>query len=145
MLVRVIRVFFISLSDDSIYKCGCDQAMGCLRASMITVTVMYPTTRLIMKIILIIGRHRDRARSRRLCHGVQRRAARRRRDRIDSHRSTVPRHPRCGGNIGASLPIPTTQAYFYPCSSMQEESSLDAQKRIAREFYDTVEDIPLDE
>jgi myo-inositol-1(or 4)-monophosphatase len=27
----------------------------------------------------------------------------------------------------------------------QEESSLDAQKRIAREFYDTVEDIPLDE
>jgi len=27
----------------------------------------------------------------------------------------------------------------------QEESSLDVQKRIAREFYDTVEDIPLDE
>jgi myo-inositol-1(or 4)-monophosphatase len=26
-----------------------------------------------------------------------------------------------------------------------EESSLDVQKRIAREFYDTVEDIPLDE
>jgi hypothetical protein len=29
--------------------------------------------------------------------------------------------------------------------SIQEESSLDVQKRIAREFYDTVEDIPLDE
>lgn len=27
----------------------------------------------------------------------------------------------------------------------QEEGSLDVQKRIAREFYDTVEDIPLDE
>jgi myo-inositol-1(or 4)-monophosphatase len=31
----------------------------------------------------------------------------------------------------------------HPCT--QEESSLDVQKRIAREFYDTVEDIPLDE
>ena len=30
-------------------------------------------------------------------------------------------------------------------SFTQEESSLDAQKRIAREFYDTVEDIPLDD
>ena len=30
-------------------------------------------------------------------------------------------------------------------SSPQEESSLDAQKRIAREFYNTVEDVPLDE
>jgi len=27
----------------------------------------------------------------------------------------------------------------------QEESSLDVQKRLAQEFYDTVEDIPLDE
>jgi hypothetical protein len=27
----------------------------------------------------------------------------------------------------------------------QEESSLDVQKRIVREFYDIVEDIPLDE
>ena len=27
----------------------------------------------------------------------------------------------------------------------QEESSLDVQKRLAREFYDTVQDIPLDE
>jgi len=30
-------------------------------------------------------------------------------------------------------------------SFAQEESSLDAQKRIAREFYDTVEDIPLED
>lgn len=28
---------------------------------------------------------------------------------------------------------------------VQEESSLDVQKRLAREFYDTVEDIPLDD
>jgi hypothetical protein len=34
---------------------------------------------------------------------------------------------------------------FPICPFTQEESSLDAQKRIAREFYDTVEDIPLDE
>lgn len=31
------------------------------------------------------------------------------------------------------------------CSLAQEESSLEAQKRIAQEFYNTVEDIPLDE
>jgi hypothetical protein len=30
-------------------------------------------------------------------------------------------------------------------SFIQEESSLDVQKRLAREFYDTVEDIPLDD
>jgi myo-inositol-1(or 4)-monophosphatase len=36
---------------------------------------------------------------------------------------------------------------FYPYARpfTQEESSLDVQKRIAREFYNTVEDIPLDE
>jgi hypothetical protein len=27
----------------------------------------------------------------------------------------------------------------------EQESSLDVQKRLAREFYDTVEDIPLDD
>ena len=38
--------------------------------------------------------------------------------------------------------------FIYPFirhSFVQEESSLDVQKRIAREFYDTVEDIPLDD
>ena len=29
--------------------------------------------------------------------------------------------------------------------SEQDESSLDVQKRLVREFYDTVEDIPFDE
>ena len=38
--------------------------------------------------------------------------------------------------------------YAYPHAAIpteQEESSLDVQKRLAREFYDTVQDIPLDE
>lgn len=45
--------------------------------------------------------------------------------------------------------LPETQrTNLFPAQSApftQEESSLDVQKRIAREFYDTVEDIPLDE
>jgi myo-inositol-1(or 4)-monophosphatase len=41
--------------------------------------------------------------------------------------------------------IETRHYLFLICPFTQEESSLDAQKRIAREFYDTVEDIPLDE
>jgi myo-inositol-1(or 4)-monophosphatase len=41
--------------------------------------------------------------------------------------------------------ISYTLFYVPPIPCIQEESSLDVQKRIAREFYDTVEDIPLDE
>lgn len=41
--------------------------------------------------------------------------------------------------------VETRHNSFPICPFTQEESSLDAQKRIAREFYDTVEDIPLDE
>jgi myo-inositol-1(or 4)-monophosphatase len=41
-------------------------------------------------------------------------------------------------------------SHLYACPhaaipTEQEESSLDVQKRLAREFYDTVQDIPLDE
>lgn len=35
--------------------------------------------------------------------------------------------------------------FIHPFVHEQEESSLDVQKRLAREFYDTVEDIPLDD
>ena len=40
----------------------------------------------------------------------------------------------------------TQNSHLYPVHLfIQEESNLDVQKRIAREFYDTVEDIPLDD
>jgi myo-inositol-1(or 4)-monophosphatase len=53
-----------------------------------------------------------------------------------------------GRDLTSNLHI---HSYIYSCvhpsirSFIQEESGLDVQKRIAREFYDTVEDIPLDD
>ena len=38
-----------------------------------------------------------------------------------------------------------SSVHFIQFVQGQEESSLDVQKRLAREFYDTVEDIPLDD
>ena len=46
-------------------------------------------------------------------------------------------------NITSYFPLYTFVPHIHPFT--QEESSLEVQKRIAREFYDTVEDIPLDE
>jgi len=96
------------------------------------------------------GGHRDRARGRRLRHGIQRRAARR--CRYGSHPDwpALPGHPRRSRDRGTSSE-PRLDAKLTCISHpsihpfTQEESSLDVQKRIAREFYDTVEDIPLDD
>jgi len=50
------------------------------------------------------------------------------------------------GVAGTSVrPFKVYQDLTHNLFLIQEESSLDAQKRIAQEFYDTVEDIPLDE
>jgi hypothetical protein len=89
------------------------KVMGCLRASQYF--WVYPQLK--RSFLGGIGRYRDRARSRRLRHGLQGRTTRRCRNGSDPHRPTLPRHPRCGGNLGTcrppwSLPKSDAQTHF---------------------------------
>ncbi len=63
------------------------------------------------------GGHRDRARGRRLRHRLQGRAARWRGNRDDPDGSTLPRHPRRGGNTCAYclITFDTHAAHMYGC------------------------------
>jgi len=77
-------------------------------------------------------------RGRRLCHRLQRCTARRRHDGRDADWPALSLHPWRGGDRGTcgspEFDVSPTNSFI------QEESSLDVQKRITRQFYDTVED-----
>ena len=88
-----------------------------------------------------------------LRYRLQGRAARRSRDGGDPDWSMLPRHPRRGGYSGVcgpKLPNPDALLMYNVCLSIsiqltRRRAASTCRRGMVREFYDTVEDIPLDE
>ena len=102
-LLRLIMIMIMMTgNDDAGTTLATCKAMGCLRTSP---SFWVRCARGSSKFSGGVGWHRDCARSRGFRNGLQGLTARRYCDGSNPHWPTLPRHSRCGGNLGeCSLP-----------------------------------------